>query len=62
MISSFITGQLSSKSRRGRNLQMLWDFYAGCQWSIRPIKMTPLFTTKICITKKLRNSFDGDKK
>src|SRR6266853_5681925 len=33
MISSLITGQLSSNYQKGRNLQMLLDFYAGCQWN-----------------------------
>src|SRR5438309_1062897 len=33
MISSLITGQLSSNCQKGRNLQMLLDFLGDCQWS-----------------------------
>src|SRR5712671_169355 len=42
MISSFITGQLSSIFQKGRNLQMLLDFYAGCQWNSFAYKMASL--------------------
>jgi len=27
--------------QKGRNLQMLWDFYAGCQWTKRDIAKIP---------------------
>jgi hypothetical protein len=42
MISSLITGQLSSHCQKGRNLQMLLDFYAGCQWNSFAYKMATL--------------------
>src|SRR5215472_6041111 len=44
IISSLITGGSPKNRPRGRNLQMLWDFDAYCQWSFRPIKMTALRT------------------
>jgi hypothetical protein len=42
MISSLITGQLSSIFQKGRNLQILLDFYAGCQWNSFAYKMASL--------------------
>src|SRR5438270_6250861 len=42
MISSLITGQLSSIFQKGRNLQMLLDFYACCQWNSFAYKMASL--------------------
>src|SRR3954468_14550174 len=46
MISSLITGQLSSNYQKGRNLQILLDFYAGCQWNSFAYKMASLGSTK----------------
>jgi len=42
MISSLITGQLSSNYQKGRNLQMLLDFDACCQWNSFAYKMASL--------------------
>src|SRR5215813_1648511 len=62
MISSFITWSALLKSREGCNLQILWDFYAGCQWSFRPINMTALSFPEKSTSVTKEPQFNGDKK